>query len=338
MPDPFQSVGPESRSAIRCRLITAVSPTVVFPALALFISDKVEKDCQDMEYLLSIGGSMMLFLLVLFYTIACWTSCFVTSIRPCCTWCLLCCVASSLWYILALLLVSRNDVFSDKKCYRNQEGPQEGYGWEETFTEVFWYFCLGFICLFFTLLLLYICYRFLIRTCYKRDNFYSAHYPSVLSSIRITPVALNVYEPKNQVIPPWPCPRCSYDNDGRVWICQMCDHKKGTPVIPLPDSNLRDLAPNGPKKNKSKMVIPKAPSPNRRKRPPKPPVHKNLIHKSSALSIDENKECKICFETTIDCVLLPCGHMCACYGCAEQLKNCPICRVRLTQVHYVYSS
>jgi len=337
MPDPFQRVGPESRSAIRCRLITLVSPTVVFPALALFISDKVKKDCQDMEYLLNIGGSMMLFLLVLFYAVACWTSCFVTSIRPCCSYCLICCVASLLFYILALLLVSRKDVFGDN-CWRNPEGPEEGYGWEETFTKVFWYFCVGFICLFFNLLFLYSCYRFLIRTCYKRENFYSAHYPSVLSSRRITPVALHAYEPQNEVVPSWPCPRCSFDNDGRVWICQMCDHKKGTPVIPVPDSQPRDSVRNEPPNNNSNIFTTQPPIPKRRKRPPKPPVRKNQIRKSSASSIDENKECKICFDTTIDCVLLPCGHMCACYGCAEQLKNCPICRGRITQVQRVFSS
>jgi len=48
---------------------------------------------------------------------------------------------------------------------------------------------------------------------------------------------------------------------------------------------------------------------------------------------DENKEmktCKVCMERQIDCVLMPCGHLCCCTDCATDMRKrgialCPIC-------------
>jgi len=334
MPDRFQRVGPETRSAIRCRLITAMSPTVTFPAIAMYLSDKVDKECQDLVYLLNIGGTMVLALLTLFFSTACWTSCFVTSLGPCCNYTLICCIASILFYILALLLVSRDDVFGDE-CWKN---PPEGYSWEKRFTEVFWYFCAGLFCLFFSILLLFFGYYWIVRTCFNRESSYSAHYPSILSSRTVSPIRLNVYEPVHELETSWLCPRCSFANDGSVWICQMCDQKKGMPVFPVPHPNLPASAPEKPSAN-SLINLPRAPSVKRRKRPPPPPPdRKNQERKCSTSSMDADKECKICFENKIDCVLLTCGHMCACSGCAEQLKNCPICREPISQVQRVFSS
>ena len=36
--------------------------------------------------------------------------------------------------------------------------------------------------------------------------------------------------------------------------------------------------------------------------------------------------CKICYANLINLVFQPCGHALSCNICAEQLKNCPICR------------
>ncbi|CAH2074772.1 unnamed protein product, partial [Iphiclides podalirius] len=36
--------------------------------------------------------------------------------------------------------------------------------------------------------------------------------------------------------------------------------------------------------------------------------------------------CKICMAAPLECVLLECGHIAACTGCAKQLAECPICR------------
>eukprot|EP01062_Namystynia_karyoxenos_P073320 TRINITY_DN70121_c0_g1_i1.p3 TRINITY_DN70121_c0_g1~~TRINITY_DN70121_c0_g1_i1.p3 ORF type:complete len:278 (+),score=93.34 TRINITY_DN70121_c0_g1_i1:76-834(+) len=42
--------------------------------------------------------------------------------------------------------------------------------------------------------------------------------------------------------------------------------------------------------------------------------------------VAEQLTCKVCFAARVDCVLLDCGHACACYNCASHLKSCPYCR------------
>ena len=43
--------------------------------------------------------------------------------------------------------------------------------------------------------------------------------------------------------------------------------------------------------------------------------------------------CKICMESEICFIFLPCGHICVCENCAVNgsLKNCPICREKITK-------
>jgi Zinc finger, C3HC4 type (RING finger)/Ankyrin repeats (3 copies) len=38
--------------------------------------------------------------------------------------------------------------------------------------------------------------------------------------------------------------------------------------------------------------------------------------------------CIICYDNSIDCVITPCGHQICCLGCAENMKNCPVCNVK----------
>eukprot|EP01061_Rhynchopus_euleeides_P033471 TRINITY_DN5611_c0_g1_i10.p1 TRINITY_DN5611_c0_g1~~TRINITY_DN5611_c0_g1_i10.p1 ORF type:complete len:403 (+),score=44.53 TRINITY_DN5611_c0_g1_i10:541-1749(+) len=44
------------------------------------------------------------------------------------------------------------------------------------------------------------------------------------------------------------------------------------------------------------------------------------------LDPEDPNTCKICYDSVINCVLLDCGHMCVCMGCAKRLRNCPMCR------------
>ena len=37
------------------------------------------------------------------------------------------------------------------------------------------------------------------------------------------------------------------------------------------------------------------------------------------------EECKICFANPIDSVFTPCGHVLACFACANTVEKCPIC-------------
>lgn len=60
----------------------------------------------------------------------------------------------------------------------------------------------------------------------------------------------------------------------------------------------------------------------------------NDINKQQASSDDDNddngSECVICMCDVRDTLILPCRHLCLCYGCADSLRyqanNCPICR------------
>jgi hypothetical protein len=39
-----------------------------------------------------------------------------------------------------------------------------------------------------------------------------------------------------------------------------------------------------------------------------------------------DNECAVCFDSGIDTVLRPCGHIAVCRTCAQKLRVCPICR------------
>lgn len=71
--------------------------------------------------------------------------------------------------------------------------------------------------------------------------------------------------------------------------------------------------------------------------------------KSSTGARDNNntsspsKDCPICFERPINCVLYQCGHMCTCYECGvkqwrTQSRTCPICRTIIKDVIKTYMS
>jgi hypothetical protein len=48
-------------------------------------------------------------------------------------------------------------------------------------------------------------------------------------------------------------------------------------------------------------------------------------------------QCVICIEKTSQVVIIPCGHMCLCEGCAEECTGaCPICRADFTGKIRVY--
>ena len=41
----------------------------------------------------------------------------------------------------------------------------------------------------------------------------------------------------------------------------------------------------------------------------------------------QKPECKICLNSDIETVCLPCGHACSCDNCVRSLTHCPICRL-----------
>lgn len=53
---------------------------------------------------------------------------------------------------------------------------------------------------------------------------------------------------------------------------------------------------------------------------------------------EENNHCIVCMDKEINVVLVPCGHMIMCDGCANKLtnKSCPTCRKPITQIVKVF--
>jgi hypothetical protein len=68
---------------------------------------------------------------------------------------------------------------------------------------------------------------------------------------------------------------------------------------------------------------------------------KNSDEKATVTKEDE--ECKICYESNINTVIVPCGHMCVCEACskmllASQKSACPICNQKIQQIIKTYST
>ena len=61
----------------------------------------------------------------------------------------------------------------------------------------------------------------------------------------------------------------------------------------------------------------------------------NLKVKNQELEarLEDARLCRVCMEAEICFVFIPCGHICSCENCAlnGDLKNCPICRAKITK-------
>mmetsp|Transcript_6292 Transcript_6292/g.7218 ORF Transcript_6292/g.7218 Transcript_6292/m.7218 type:complete len:556 (+) Transcript_6292:158-1825(+) len=57
---------------------------------------------------------------------------------------------------------------------------------------------------------------------------------------------------------------------------------------------------------------------------------------SNAAAVERDDDCIICFEKPMDCVFLNCGHISCCQECAEQFKECPVCRAKIAKVVKIY--
>nr|XP_039261591.1 E3 ubiquitin-protein ligase XIAP-like isoform X2 [Styela clava] len=45
--------------------------------------------------------------------------------------------------------------------------------------------------------------------------------------------------------------------------------------------------------------------------------------------LERERRCKICLTEEAVILFIPCGHICACVGCAERVKFCPVCRTAI---------
>ncbi|XP_076818309.1 E3 ubiquitin-protein ligase XIAP-like isoform X2 [Clavelina lepadiformis] len=54
--------------------------------------------------------------------------------------------------------------------------------------------------------------------------------------------------------------------------------------------------------------------------------------------LQEERKCKICLDRIADVVFVPCGHLCSCTECAQALRKCPICRMKIEKSIRTYMS
>ena len=59
---------------------------------------------------------------------------------------------------------------------------------------------------------------------------------------------------------------------------------------------------------------------------------------NQAKNLEEARLCKICMEDEICYAFIPCGHQISCENCVTELKNCPICRKKITKCFKTYLS
>jgi len=48
-----------------------------------------------------------------------------------------------------------------------------------------------------------------------------------------------------------------------------------------------------------------------------------------------HEQCSICMDNK-KCVAFDCGHVCTCFACATQVRQCPLCRMHINQRKVVY--
>ena len=66
---------------------------------------------------------------------------------------------------------------------------------------------------------------------------------------------------------------------------------------------------------------------------------RQIREENHALDNEQNGEvCVICLDLPRNVVILNCGHICACRGCAEQLQECPVCRAHIARLIPTYNA
>lgn len=64
----------------------------------------------------------------------------------------------------------------------------------------------------------------------------------------------------------------------------------------------------------------------------------NYTEMMSGPKYDGSVNCAICYENDRDAVFIPCKHNVTCLKCAKGVKNCPVCRLKITDTIKIYKS
>ena len=67
-----------------------------------------------------------------------------------------------------------------------------------------------------------------------------------------------------------------------------------------------------------------------------PTAAESIEYVRRPISTKDKHDCSVCWNSPTNVVLLPCGHMCTCTGCAERVASCPLCRQEIVARHRVY--
>ena len=105
-----------------------------------------------------------------------------------------------------------------------------------------------------------------------------------------------------------------------IWVCELDD----------PSPALKDYQEYVRKREAEAVnaqVEPKQPTPKRARGPRKT---------EPVATATSSMECKVCFDRSIDALLLPCKHLVCCQTCAVQSRTCPVCRGRVDEILRVY--
>ncbi len=66
-------------------------------------------------------------------------------------------------------------------------------------------------------------------------------------------------------------------------------------------------------------------------------MNESKVNETKTENENENdNECKICFEHSIDAVIMPCGHFAICMDCGIGLNKCPICRKPIHKIQRIF--
>ena len=63
---------------------------------------------------------------------------------------------------------------------------------------------------------------------------------------------------------------------------------------------------------------------------------KNSEQDKEEKKVKEENSCVVCMDNDISIICVPCGHLCLCGKCAENLSTCPMCKTVVTKMQKIY--
>ncbi|XP_039248013.1 SH2 domain-containing protein 1A-like [Styela clava] len=72
---------------------------------------------------------------------------------------------------------------------------------------------------------------------------------------------------------------------------------------------------------------------------PKNVLPSYFVVESTPEVVEESiRNCVICMDSVVNTFFQPCGHVCCCMDCSAGIRQCPLCRIRITKFQKAYLS